>query len=91
MAGHMAMLADPDFCELAQVIGRASLGANQKQIWHLTKLYWFTVEVTDQLQVARRFMLRLCTKLRWSDARVRISFIYATFDLKQTGHLSARS
>ena len=39
------MLANPDFCDLAWHIGRASLGANEKQIWHLTKIYWYTVEV----------------------------------------------
>ena len=38
------MLADPAYCELVQNIGVASLGADEKQIWHLTKLYWFTVE-----------------------------------------------
>ncbi len=44
-AGHVPLLADPSFCELAWSIGRASLGADHKQIWHLTKLYWYTVEV----------------------------------------------
>ncbi len=38
------MLADPAYCNLVQNIGVASLGADEKQIWHLTKLYWFTVE-----------------------------------------------
>jgi Biopterin-dependent aromatic amino acid hydroxylase len=38
------MLADPAFCDLAYTIGVASLAANEKQIWHLTKLYWYTVE-----------------------------------------------
>jgi len=37
------MLADPSYCDLVQNIGVASLGADEKQIWHLTKLYWFTV------------------------------------------------
>ena len=36
----MPMLADPAFCELAYVIGVASLAADDAQIWHLTKLYW---------------------------------------------------
>lgn len=44
LLGHAPLLADPDFCELAWAIGRASLGADSTQIWHLTKLYWFTVE-----------------------------------------------
>lgn len=34
------MLAYPAFCELAYVIGVASLAADDAQIWHLTKLYW---------------------------------------------------
>ena len=34
------MLADLAFCELAYVIGVASLAADDAQIWHLTKLYW---------------------------------------------------
>lgn len=38
------MLADPAFCELAHTIGLASLGADEKTIWHLTKIYWYTVE-----------------------------------------------
>jgi phenylalanine-4-hydroxylase len=38
------MLADPAFCDLAWHIGRASLGANEKQMRHLTKVYWYTVE-----------------------------------------------
>ncbi|KAL4854950.1 Tryptophan 5-hydroxylase 1 [Chlorella vulgaris] len=42
--GHVPMLADPDFANLVQLIGIASLGADEKQIWHLTKLYWYSVE-----------------------------------------------
>eukprot|EP00245_Coleochaete_scutata_P008778 TRINITY_DN2742_c0_g2_i1.p1 TRINITY_DN2742_c0_g2~~TRINITY_DN2742_c0_g2_i1.p1 ORF type:complete len:162 (+),score=30.28 TRINITY_DN2742_c0_g2_i1:65-487(+) len=42
--GHVPMLADPDFANLAHAIGLASLGASEKEIWHLTKLYWYTVE-----------------------------------------------
>lgn len=38
------MLANPAYCDLVHSIGVASLGADEKQIWHLTKLYWFTVE-----------------------------------------------
>lgn len=34
------MLADPEYCDLAHNIGIASLGADEKQIWHLTKIYW---------------------------------------------------
>lgn len=46
-AGHVPLLADPAFCELAAAIGRASLGADQAQIWHLTKIYWYTVEARE--------------------------------------------
>jgi phenylalanine-4-hydroxylase len=37
-AGHVPMLADPTFAEMVQAIGVASLGADEKQIWHLTKV-----------------------------------------------------
>lgn len=43
-AGHVPMLADPAFCDMVQSIGVASLCADEKQIWHLTKIYWYTVE-----------------------------------------------
>lgn len=42
--GHVPMLADPEYADLAWVIGQASLGASEKDIWHLTRLYWYTVE-----------------------------------------------
>lgn len=38
------MLADPAFCDLVHAIGVASLGADDKQIWHLTKIYCERVE-----------------------------------------------
>lgn len=44
LIGHVPMLADPDYANLVQTIGRASLGASEKMIWHLTKVYWYTVE-----------------------------------------------
>ena len=34
------MLADPRYCEMVHKIGLASLHADDKQIWHLTKIYW---------------------------------------------------
>jgi hypothetical protein len=37
-AGHVPMLADPTFAEMVQAIGVASLGADEKQICHLTKV-----------------------------------------------------
>lgn len=42
--GHIPMLTDPHFCRLMQSIGKASLGASEKLVWHLTKVYWYTVE-----------------------------------------------
>lgn len=44
LIGHVPMLAQPAFCALAHAIGVASLGADEAQIWHLTKCYWYTVE-----------------------------------------------
>uniref|UniRef100_A0A7S3QR79 phenylalanine 4-monooxygenase n=1 Tax=Dunaliella tertiolecta TaxID=3047 RepID=A0A7S3QR79_DUNTE len=42
--GHMPMLANQEYADLVQAIGEVSLGANEKMIWHLTKVYWYTVE-----------------------------------------------
>lgn len=42
--GHLPMLLNPDFAAMAQAIGEASLDATEAQIWHLTKVYWYTVE-----------------------------------------------
>lgn len=44
LLGHVVMLTDPTYCDLVQSIGMASLGATEKEIWHLTKVYWYTVE-----------------------------------------------
>lgn len=44
LIGHVPMLANPAFAAMAQQIGEASLGADDKTIWHLTKVYWYTVE-----------------------------------------------
>ncbi|PNH10478.1 Tryptophan 5-hydroxylase 1 [Tetrabaena socialis] len=44
LIGHVPLLADPSYSRLIQAIGRASLGADDKAIWHLTKVYWFTIE-----------------------------------------------
>ncbi|KAG2449024.1 hypothetical protein HYH02_005776 [Chlamydomonas schloesseri] len=44
LIGHVPLLADPDYSRLVQSIGLASLAADDKQIWHLTKVYWYTVE-----------------------------------------------
>lgn len=44
LIGHVPMLADPAYADLVHAIGVASLGADEKTIWHLTKVYWYTVE-----------------------------------------------
>ncbi|KXZ45337.1 hypothetical protein GPECTOR_56g434 [Gonium pectorale] len=44
LIGHVPLLADPAYSQLVQAIGAASLGADDKTIWHLTKVYWYTVE-----------------------------------------------
>lgn len=44
LLGHVPMLAVPAYSEMAQAIGMASLGADEKLVWHLTKVYWYTVE-----------------------------------------------
>ena len=38
-AGHVPMLADPTFAAMVEALGRASLGASDKAIWHLIKVY----------------------------------------------------
>lgn len=43
LIGHLPLLADPGFAAMAQALGEASLGVDDKQIWHLTKVYWYTV------------------------------------------------
>jgi phenylalanine-4-hydroxylase len=40
LLGHVPMLLNPEYCALVEEIGRASLGATDKTIWHLTKVYW---------------------------------------------------
>lgn len=39
LIGHVPMLADPHFSRMAQAIGAASLGADERTVWHLTKVY----------------------------------------------------
>ena len=38
------MLSNPAYADLVHTIGVASLAADDKQIWHLIKVYWYTVE-----------------------------------------------
>eukprot|EP00210_Caulerpa_lentillifera_P006941 g6636.t1 len=42
--GHVVLLADPDYCRLVQLIGMASLGASDEELWHLTKAYFYSIE-----------------------------------------------
>jgi phenylalanine-4-hydroxylase len=42
--GHVPMLADVGFGELARGVGAAALGADDAAVWALTKVYWHTVE-----------------------------------------------
>ncbi|KAF9161740.1 hypothetical protein BGX21_011025 [Mortierella sp. AD011] len=44
LLGHAALFADPDFADLSQEIGLASLGASCQDLKRLTAIYWFTVE-----------------------------------------------
>lgn len=70
LLGHVPMLADPAFAELAHAIGVASLGASEKEIWHLTKLYWYTVEFGvvkegDELKAFGAGLLSSFGELEW--------------------------
>ena len=44
LLGHVPMLTDPAFSDMVFHIGLASLAADESQIWHLSKLFWYTVE-----------------------------------------------
>ncbi|KAG0016416.1 hypothetical protein BGZ80_009241 [Entomortierella chlamydospora] len=44
LLGHAPLFADPDFADLSQEIGLASLGASYRDMKRLTAIYWFTVE-----------------------------------------------
>ena len=38
--GHIPMLTNKHYADMVQQIGLASLYATDKEIWHLTKVYW---------------------------------------------------
>lgn len=38
------MLMDQDFADTVRAIGDTSLTASDEEIWHLVKVYWYTVE-----------------------------------------------
>lgn len=42
--GHIPMLTNRYYADMVQQIGLASLYATDAEIWHLTKVYWYTVE-----------------------------------------------
>lgn len=44
LLGHCPLFADPDFADLCQEIGLASLGASDEDIERISRIFWFTVE-----------------------------------------------
>lgn len=44
LIGHVPMLLDPEFSDMVQAIGKASLGATDAEFLQLTRLFWYTCE-----------------------------------------------
>jgi len=44
LVGHVPMLLCPPYARMAEAVGRASLGCGDKALWHLIKVYWYSVE-----------------------------------------------
>ena len=42
--GHVPAFTDGDFCHLSELIGRAAVLANDRQLEQLERIYWFTIE-----------------------------------------------
>lgn len=44
LVGHLPLLMNETFADCVRHVGRASLLAPECDMWHLTKVYWYTVE-----------------------------------------------
>ena len=44
LLGHLPLLMNSTFADCMRHLGRASLRAPDVDIWHITKVYWYTVE-----------------------------------------------
>jgi phenylalanine-4-hydroxylase len=75
LVGHVPMLLCPAYARMAEAIGRASLGADEKKLWHLVKVYWYSVEFgvvwerqedgTRQLKAFGAGILSSSAELEW--------------------------
>lgn len=68
--GHFAMLANPDYCNTLEMIGLASLRASKKDLLHLAKVYFYTVEFGvvyegDEVKAFGAGILASVGELKW--------------------------